>query len=186
MGLLNINLPTFTSDVVGVFDSSFGQIFPAARPMRARIKETTKFMEHPIETGATIIDHRIIEPVVIDLLVILNASDYRSVYEQIRNYRQMGALLTVQTKVASYDKMVIADIPHEEEPAMFNTVGMMVRFIEAQFVSAQYDTLPESEVADPANASTQQRGQQQSVEANTSQAAKGDAASGSWIWRQTQ
>lgn len=186
MGLTNIRIPNYTSDVLGVFDSDFRQVFQNARPMRARIKETVEMMKHPLETGATIIDHRIILPVEIEILVILLPDDYRSTYEQIRAYRRDGTKLMVQTKATTYLDMVITDIPHEEEPGMYNTISMGIKFEEAQYVQARYDTLPPSQVRDPANASTKQRGQQQTTEATDAQAARAGQESGSWIWRQTQ
>ena len=72
-------------DVVGIFDTkTFAQLFQQARTIKASVKETAKVMQHPVEDGSSITDHRIIEPIEIDMAIILNGVDYKSVYETIR------------------------------------------------------------------------------------------------------
>lgn len=161
MPLLDTLIPSASSDVVAVFDQNFTQVFEKARPMKIRISEFAKVMEHPIETGATITDHRVIEPIEIEIDIIMTSADYRSVYQQIRQLYIDATLLTVQSRTANYSNMLISEIPHDEDPDVFDAVILTIKMKEVFFVTAQFGTLPPSAVANPVNASTQEQGNQQ-------------------------
>lgn len=159
MSLLNIRIPNSSADVVAVFDQDFNQVFSDARSMKADVKEHSKLMEHPVETGITITDHRIIKPIDISLYVIIGGDGLRDIYSEIKGYFINATLLTVQTRTGNYQNMLIEEIPHEETADMFDSVALLVRLKEVQFVQAQFGTLPAKQVAHPANASTVNRGQ---------------------------
>jgi len=148
-------------DVVGVFDQNFNQLFALARPLKAAVKEDGKLMEHPLETGASIIDHRITLPVEIDLSLIMTRGEYRDVYQRIRQAFRNGDLMTVQTKTGTYENMVISACPHDEDPELYDTISMGLKLVEAQFVQAQFGKLTLAKVRNPSNASTVDKGQQQ-------------------------
>ena len=151
-------MTTSYQDVVGVFDSKFAQLFVDARPMKASISETSKIFEHPLETGAVIADHRIINPVDIVLPLVVNALDYASVFQQVKSAFVNASILTVQTKVGSYENMVIQEMPHEETPEMFDTVSIALKLRQARFVTAQYGKLPPAKVAAPKHTDTVKQG----------------------------
>ncbi|WP_197328957.1 MULTISPECIES: phage baseplate protein [Ralstonia solanacearum species complex] len=151
---------TAAVDVVGVFDSGFRQCFTEARPMKASVKEPSKAMEHPVESGATITDHRIILPVEIELTMLLASSAYRDIYRQIREMFRKGDILTVQTKAGSYSNMLIAEMPHDENPDAFGTLMLTLKLKEVLIVTARYDKLPPGKVKNKTHASTVQRGEQ--------------------------
>lgn len=165
-GLTDLLLANYTTDVVGVFDSNFNPLFTGAKPIKAAINESTKVMEHPVETGITITDHKVIQPVEIQLSLILpsggrfSGDTYRSVFQQIKQAYIKGTLLTVQTKAATYRNMIISDMPHDEDPEMYDAIALAVRLREVLFVTATFGTLPASKVRNKTNASTTQRGQQ--------------------------
>lgn len=185
-GLLNTALSAFAVipgfDIVGVFDQNFNQLFNQARPLKLRVKEQAKVMQHPVETGIVITDHEIFEPIEIELSLLLTGggitsliqggdffNNYRSLYSEIRNLYEKGVLLTVQTKTATYQNMIIQAMPHEETSDVYDGIVLAVRFSEVQYVTAQYATLPPSDVQDPSNASTQQSGQKQPSDATAAQ-----------------
>lgn len=145
------------SDEVGVFTQNFTQVFPRARIIRASIEEPSKTMEHPLETGAVITDHRIIQPIRIELSTILQASDYKSTYRQIKQLFLNGTLLLVQTKSSVYRNQLIAEMPHEEDPSMFDALAVAIKLKEAQFVSAQFGIVPQN----PKDSASVDRGQVQ-------------------------
>lgn len=154
--------PTGAQDVVAVLDSKFQQVFAKARAIKATIMRASKAMEHPLETGATITDHRIVLPVNIELSMILASDDYRAVYQQVRDLFKRGELLTVQTRVDSFPSMLIEKMPHDETPEMFDGVALALSLKEAQFVQPQYSTV---KVAKPKNSATVKQGQKQPTEA---------------------
>lgn len=153
--------PTGAQDVVAVLNSQFQQVFEKARAIKATIMRASKAMEHPLETGATITDHRIVLPVNIELSLILATADYRAVYQQVRDLFNRGDLLTVQTRVDSFASMLIEKMPHDETPEMFDGVALALSLKEAQFVQPQFSAL---KVAQPKDTNTTPRGQQQPTE----------------------
>lgn len=173
MSLLNILIPSSSADAVAVFDDSFNQVFEQANSMKVNVIETSKVMEHPVEDGTTITDHRVLMPDEIELSLILSGSNFRSVYQQIKQIYRAGTLLTVQTKTDTYSNMIISDMPHDESGDMFDAVLIAVRMKQVLFVTAQFGTLPQSKVANKSQSSTVKKGQQQSTAATPEQTARG-------------
>lgn len=161
-------IPTGSTDVVAIFDQNFRPLFATARPIKATVKEDSKLMEHPLETGATIIDHTIILPYEIELSLILKRGEYRDVYERIRQSFLNRDIVLVQTKTALYDNMIIQSMPHEEEPELFDTIALALKLRHVQIVQAQFAKLPPRAVRNPSNASTVDRGQQQPTQSTRS------------------
>lgn len=155
-------IATNAQDVVAVLKSDFAQVFEKARMIKATVGRGSKAMEHPLETGATITDHRIILPTTIELALILSSEDYRAVYQQVADLFKRGELLVVQTRVESFASMLIEKMPHDETPEMLDGVALALSLKEAQFVQPQFSTL---KVRQPRDSNTVQRGQQQPTEA---------------------
>lgn len=148
-------------DVVGVFDEDFNQLFPDARAIRALVREGSKLMRHPVESGVTITDHRILNPNEVQLSVILRPENYTDTFQDIRAKYLEAKVLSVQTKTGSYSNMLIEDMPHDETSDMADTVAIGLKLTEVQFVTAQYAQLPEKQVKKKSNASTVKTGQKQ-------------------------
>lgn len=154
--ILDTLIPSYATDYVGVFNQDFSQVFPRARPMKAVVKEEAKVMEHPVESGAIITDHRIILPVEIELSLILQALDYQETYKVIRQYYLNATLLVVQTKSAVYDNQIIASMPHEEDPEQYDALIISLKLKQVQFVTPQYHVNPKNKT----NSTTVNRGTQ--------------------------
>ncbi len=152
----------FNFDTVAIFTQDFKQVFKNARAIKATVKEEAKVMEHPLETGATIVDHRIILPVEIELSMILSPADYKNTYNQIKDFYINATLLLVQTKSGTYANQLIQSIPHEETPETYNTLVMSLNLKQAQFVTAQFTNTPKN----PSNGSNVSRGTQQGTNAD--------------------
>lgn len=165
---------TTESDVVAVLDDSFAQLFVNARPIKATVKESAKVMEHPVEKGSTVTDFRIIQPVEIELSMVLARGDYRNTYAQIKRVFERAALLTVQTRTGSYGNMMISSIPHDEDADMFDAVALALTLREVILIEPQYATIKPS---NPTKANTVKRGEQQAqpVVSNSGSALAGGA-----------
>lgn len=150
-------LPTHAYDAVAVFNQNFEQVFPRARTIKAIIKEEAKVMEHPLETGATIVDHRIILPVECELTMMLQAADYQDTYRQIKQLYLNAELLIVQTKSSVYYNQLIASMPHEENPDQYDAITLELGLKEAQFATTRFDYVP----SNPKQSTTVNRGTQQ-------------------------
>lgn len=153
-------------DVVGVFDSSFNQLFADAEAMRALIKPEAEIAKHPLETGGTFSDNIVFLPVEIELSVIPKPDGYQDTYQQIKAAFLAAGLVSVQTKADTYANMMIYKIPRDETPEMFDTAAIAISLREFQQVTAQFQQLPQSSVKKPSNASTVQTGQKTSTTAN--------------------
>lgn len=160
----NENTATAAQDVVGVFDSSLNQIFEEARALKAVVKEEAKVMEHPLEDGSSITDHKIILPIEIELSLVIQADDYKSVYDKIKEYYLGNELIAVQTRTGEYSSMVIQSMPHDETADMFDTVAIAMKLKEVKLVQPQFGSLPPKKVANPNNSSTVKKGEQQPQE----------------------
>lgn len=155
--ILNTLLPSFAVDSVAVFTQDFTQVFREARAIKAVVKEQAKTMEHPVESGAIITDHRIILPIEIDLSLILLAPDYQNVYKTIRSYYLDGTLLVVQTRSGIYENQLISSMPHEEDPTMYDAFTIALSLKQVQIVTAKYGVVPKR----AANSNMVNRGTQQ-------------------------
>jgi hypothetical protein len=157
LDIINTLLPSFAVDPVAIFDQDYVQLFRDARAIKAVVKEQAKVMEHPVESGAVVTDHRIILPVEIDLSLIIAATDYQSVYKAIRQYYFNATLLVVQTRSGIYDNQVISALPHEEDPTMYDALQIALSLKQVFFVAAQYGVVPRH----ASNTNTVDRGTQQ-------------------------
>lgn len=152
-------LPTHISlfaDRVAVFDSGFTQVFQNARPMKAKVNETSELFDHPVESGQRNTDYAIIDPIEIELPMIVESFFYRATYQQIKQLYITKELLTVQTNTANYPNMVIARMPHDEEPDKFDALQITLHFREKQLVPDPSTFVP----AEPTWADTAALGQQ--------------------------
>lgn len=130
-----------SQDVVGVFDG-YSQVFRDARPMSADVKEGAKLMEHPLESGAMVTDHMVIQQVEIELLLTLIPATYRDTFQEIKNLFREGKLLTVQTKAEAYQNLIIESLPHEEDPEVFDAIVLPLKLKEVTIVTAEYTEAP--------------------------------------------
>lgn len=159
MSLLNLLIPSASADVVGIFDQNFNQVFATARPMKATYNVTAKSMEHPIEDGATITDFRIFVPTEIQISLILQATDYRSVYQQISQLFLNSTILNVQGRAKTFNNMLIDKMPSEESADMFDVIAVALTLKEAKFVTPSFGKLPATKVKNKSQASTVSAGQ---------------------------
>jgi len=142
--LLSAYFPSFTNDVLGVYDSNFNQVFKNARAIKAYIKPSSKIMDHPLEDGSVISDHSIFNPIEIEILLILSKNDYRDTYEEIENIYEGRELLTVKTFSSSYSSQMILDISHEEGREMYGALSMTMKLRQVQFVKPEFSTIPKN------------------------------------------
>ena len=138
------------SSVIGqtTAQAGLGQMFQNARPMKATIRETSRVMEHPVESGVVLADHHIINPIEIDLPLVVTSSstgligtllgtlaqNYAATYAQIRQAFLNATPLAVKTRVGTYNDMIIADMPHEEDPEMFDVITIALHLKQVIYV----------------------------------------------------
>lgn len=143
-------------DRVAVLDVNFNQVFPAARPLNARVREASQLFKHPTETGQSLTDYSILDPIEIDFFMIVEAANYNDTYQQIRNLYLNKTILIVQTRSATYTNMVIGEMPHDERPEAIDALQIALHFQQVQIVPNPTTFAP----ADPTQGDTQQLGNQ--------------------------
>ena len=181
MALFDALIPSAAADVVAVFETSSGrQVFERARPMKATVSESAKLMTHPLEDGSNVVDHRIILPIGVQLSMILDSNNYRDTYQAIRQSFRDSINFTVQTKTDTYQNMYLQDIPHEESPELFDTITIILNFIEAQFTNIQRQALPPDAVRNANDSSTADRGEQTGTDSGDRSSAAFRFLSGAW------
>jgi hypothetical protein len=156
-----------TADVVGIFDANFKQLVPEGRPIKAAVKPAAKFMEHPLEDGSTVTDHRVYLPIEIELTIVLQgAEESRALYERFKEIYRQAETVTVQTRAGAFPSMAIEAMPHDETSDVADALPLVLKLREAVFVAAQFQALPPKAAAAGAdgkgkrNASTVKRGEQ--------------------------
>ena len=141
-------------DSVAIFDQNFNQQFQYARPVKAEVIPKARLMDHPLENGQIITDYKIILPLEIRIPVIIPSLYYTQTYNSIYQAWSTSALLTILTHVGYYSNMVIAEMPHEEQPDRFDVITVNLIFKQIQIVGQMSNFSP----ADPTQVDSQNVG----------------------------
>jgi len=108
--------------MIGIYDKNHAPLFQDAQISKVQVRETSKTMEHPIESGTVITDYKVINPVSIILNIYLTRKNYNSVYQSLLTNFKKSTLLLIQTNARIYKDMIIADMPHNETPEHFESI----------------------------------------------------------------
>lgn len=155
-----------TQDLVAILDATnYQPLFVGAHIMRVTVRETSKLTSWPVEDGTQRTDHRVIDPVEIDLPLLLT-DETRNLYEQLRQAYLDGADLVVQTKVASHANMMIYEMPRDETPEQGDSIPLAIKLREIIVITPEFGTLPERKVANKSQSSTVKKGNQQTSESD--------------------
>jgi hypothetical protein len=160
--VVDLLLSTASVDSVAILNG-FSQVLQACRPMKASVRQFSRILDHPTESGQLISDYSVLLPIEIDMTVIVQAPYYRSTAQQILQLYQTKQLLTIQLKDGTYVNMVIAEMPREETPQMFDAFTMTIKFRQVSIVQSA----PAFSPASPTQANTQALGQQSPYPAAT-------------------
>ena len=159
--------------LVAILDAeSFEQLFTATSPMRVTVREEKKVTKFQVEDGSERSDHVVRLATEIGIDLVIEDEFARGMYLQLQQAWRDNKLVIVQTKVASYESMLIESMPHDETPEMGNGISMPIRLTEWRTVTPQYGSLPPSKVANKKQADTAKQGQKQSSPASQAQTRK--------------
>lgn len=109
------------------------------------VEDTAKIFEHPLETGATIVDHEIFDPNVVLCKMIIPNNDGESLTELEQLYKQ-GTELKIRANNKVLERVVITGKPYEITSQMFDKTLYTVAFKEALRVTPVYTKLPPKKV----------------------------------------
>ena len=157
---LSDSLSTSTQQQVAILDSdSYETLFASSHPMRVAVREAKRATKFAVEDGTERSDHVVRELTEIQIDFLLT-DDTRNQFELLRQAFDQNKLLTVQTKVKSYESMLIVDMPHDETPELGMAINVPIRMQEWVEVKPEFGTLPPAKVENKGQSSTVKRGQQ--------------------------
>lgn len=164
---LSINnfIPNFFAkdDYYVALSDNFSQVFPEARIISIDIKEDVSVMSHPLEDGTTLSDHAIIQPVNVNINMILPPDVYDNVYNTIKIFFTNHTKLAVFSKVGVYNNLIINSMPHQESADLFNAVPLTLSLKEALFVYVASTKLTTNDVQNPIDSDVVRRGKQSPI-----------------------
>jgi len=165
-------LSTSTWERVAILNAdTYSVIFESASPMSVSVHESKRATKFAVEDGTERSDHVVQDLTEIQIEFLL-ADDTRNAFENLRQAYLQNTLMIVQTKVGSYENMLITDLPHDEKPELGTAVNVPIRMQEWVEVKPEYGELPPKKVANKNQSSTVKRGQQQTTEAPPAQKEK--------------
>src|SRR5579863_7988022 len=133
--ILQSIIPTFGGKTIFVTNQAGQEVFPHARFLKAEVTPESRPMEHPVESGAIITDHRIILPTEIELSAVLSSNDYKDVYKQITTLYANGTLLTVNCRAGSFKNQLIQSIPHTEDAEQYDAIVISIKLKQVLIAS---------------------------------------------------
>ena len=175
---LSDSLSTSTQQQVAILDGeSFETLFASAHPMRVSVMEAKRATKFAVEDGTERSDHVVRELAEIQIDFLL-ADDTRNQFESLRQAFEQNKLLTVQTKVRSYESMLIVAMPHDETAELGMAVNIPIRMQEWIEVKPEFGELPPAKVENKSQSSTVKRGQQTTEESGEGKKRQGSVLSG--------
>lgn len=110
---------------------------------RIAVEDVAKVFEHPLETGAVIIDHEVFEPKTAIIQAYISNDDANTLKELEYLYLS-GVTLRIRAGNKIIDKVVINQKPYEITGSVFDKTLYSISFKEAQEVSPTYTALPKA------------------------------------------
>lgn len=151
----------FGNSKVQVLDGeTFSVLFQDPTIMRVGVTEAQTPTKFQVETGETRNDHVIEEAIEVVVYFNLLSESARDQFAAIREAKDANRLVTIQTKMSSYDNMLIESIGLDESAYVYSGAEVPVTFSEWREVSPEYGDLKQEQVAEPKQASTKKSGKQ--------------------------
>lgn len=153
-------------EVVAILDAeTFEVLFDGGHIMGLDVLDEKKYTQFQVEDGSSRSDHSVKLPIAITLPFRI-AENTRVTFENLRQAYLDDKILIIQSRVASYESMVIEAMPHSESVDNLMGVTVDIRLVEWRTVTPVYGELPLGTTRKPAQSSTIPRGQQQTTDAN--------------------
>lgn len=141
---------------IAIYGQGGGEILSNASIISCSVNDSSKLMEHPIESGAVIADYKVFNPVTATLVVALTEGGYASEYAEIFSSYKNCEFITLQTKTNVYSNMQVLSIPHEATFKNVSRPTITINLKQALVVEAAFTQ--GSNLKNPANTNTKDRG----------------------------
>ena len=125
--------------VVSLYSAEEGaEVLADCSIIRCTVSDKARLMEHPLEMGSKIIDHKVFEPITANLQIAMPISGFETECATLKELYRKGTMLSLQTKAYVYDNLQIAGIPHEETAENINRLVFNIELREAQVTQSVY------------------------------------------------
>lgn len=129
--------------------------------LSCQVDKPSRLCKHPVESGVTITDHKIIDPVKCTISIAMPAYYQDIVIKELAEYRLKSTPLSVHDVSGIYNNMVVTNYPHTTDKKTADRLVFNVELEQIIVVDAQYVTLSKEQVANAKDASTVKRGLKQ-------------------------
>lgn len=126
--------------------------------MSCKASSPSKMCEHPIESGSTVTDHKVILPKQCTITIAMPAYYQDIVIREIEKYHKNSTPLSVHDNGMIYNNMVITDYPHTTDIKTANRLVFTIEMKELVVVDPEYVKLDISKVRSAKDASTVKKG----------------------------
>jgi hypothetical protein len=144
LSILDLFLSNEAADNTAIFDNG-QRVFAEAKIISIAIKPSSKLMEHPLESGALQSDHKVINPIEIEIKFIVPRNRYQNVVPLLRQTFIESRFLTIQTRHVIFNNMVITELPWEETAQMSDAIAVSIKFKEVILAVTTTTFAPEDE-----------------------------------------
>ena len=134
------------------------EVLTQAQFVEGSIDDDVSLMEHPLESGAVIVDHEVFNPKKGSLSILIDDEDQSSLSE-LNKYYQSGTALTIKAKGEMFPNMVICAKPFRVSADHFNKTLYSLSFRAVQVADTQYVKMNTNQVKNSKDASTLKLGQ---------------------------
>lgn len=167
---------------VKIFDTeSFATLFDSVSPIQINVRDEHKATQFQVESGETRSDHIVVNAVEIGMDLIITG-ELKDSFEAMQQAYDQHKLVGVQTRVKTYQPMLMVNFYHDEIPDMADAIKLSLRFTEWRTVEPEYGDLPPRKVAKKEQSGTVNRGKVQTKEADTATKKKGSVMTKGVDW----
>jgi len=130
------------TDRVQILDQNNQPLFPGVfSVIDVEVTESSRAFTQPLEDNTVIIEHKVIDPVEVKLSVLLNSEEYQSGYAFFKTLFIASSEVVIKTKATLYERMILIDMPHDENAEVFDTIILNLSFrevIEASSITTSF------------------------------------------------
>lgn len=102
------------------------------------IMQESKMMDHPVESGVKITDHKVKQPIEIRLRMAMPEYRYSPIYRELKALYDESPYLTILTNATVYPRMILTGIPHDEKASNYSRLIFNLTFREAIIIQPKY------------------------------------------------
>ena len=162
--IINVLGMVYRNKSIAIYGEGGGELLSSASIISCSVNDSSKLMEHPIESGAVISDYKVFNPVTASLVVALTETGYASEFAEIYGAYKNCEYVTLQTKTKVYSNLQILSLPHEATFRNISRPTITINLKEALVVEAAFTQ--GSNLKNPANTNTKDMGHVQTEKAD--------------------